>query len=70
MTPRQIGQVAHAHGINSPTLDQTMMDWLSANPNQAKIDQFILWWEGWFEALDQSLSAPNSDYTRKVAALH
>lgn len=70
MTPRDIGRLAHAQGINSPTLDQTMIDWLDANPGAAKIDQFILWWEGWFEALDQNLSTPLKNSSPKVAALH
>ncbi len=70
MTPKDIGKLAHQSGINSPTLDQSMMDWMSRNPDSSKIDQFILWWEGWFEALDENLNFRDVSFTSSVSALH
>lgn len=57
-TPKEFGKTAKASGINAPTLDEKFSLWLSKTEADKKRDYLVQWWEGWYEALDESLSMP------------
>jgi hypothetical protein len=63
IAPKYFGKLAKRNGINAPTLDDNLSRWLA----RAKIDQvkdhYVHWWEGWYEALDESLSRPSVTFT-------
>jgi len=56
-TAKEFGKNAKNNGINAPTLDEIFASWLLKMKASEKRDYFVQWWEGWYEALDESLSA-------------
>lgn len=57
MSPaKEFGKNARKNGINAPTLDDFFSKWLAKINAEGKKDYFVQWWEGWYEALDESLS--------------
>lgn len=60
ITPKEFGKTAKASGINAPTLDEKFSQWLLKVEAEQKRDCLGQWWEGWYEALDESLSMPTT----------
>ena len=56
ITPKQFGNTAKKSGINAPTLDEKFLQWLSKIEADKKLEHLVQWWEGWYEAHDESLS--------------
>lgn len=63
-TAKEFGKNAKNNGINAPTLDEIFANWLLKMKVSEKRDYFVQWWEGWYEALDESLSAPTKQCAR------
>jgi hypothetical protein len=57
-TPKEFGKMAKQNGINAPTLDENLARWLNRTGDEKTKDHYVQWWEGWYEALDESLSLP------------
>lgn len=66
VTPKEMGKIAKRNGINAPTLDENLSRWLARFETEKKIDHYVHWWEGWYEALDESLAFQNVSFTKKV----
>lgn len=66
ITPKQFGKTAKAAGINAPTIDTRFATWLLNSEADRKKDYLIQWWEGWYEALDESLSMPTTVFRSAV----
>ena len=66
VTPKEMGKIAKRNGINAPTLDENLSRWLTRFATEKKIDHYVHWWEGWYEALDESLAFQNVSFTKKV----
>jgi hypothetical protein len=62
ITAKEFGKNAKVKGINAPTLDENFLHWLTTIDAENKIDIFVQWWEGWYEALDEHLSFRNKKY--------
>ena len=56
ITPTELGRLAHAKGINAPTLDEAMIKWLENNQDRPKAECMVRWWAGWYEDLDKEIS--------------
>lgn len=63
-TPKEMGKAAKKNGINAPTLDDNLSSWLAQADEEKRIDHYVRWWEGWYEALDESLAFRNESFTR------
>lgn len=63
-TPKEMGKAAKKNGINAPTLDENLSRWLAQSDAEKRIDYYVHWWEGWYEALDESLTFRNESFTR------
>jgi len=64
-TAKEFGKNAKNNGINAPTLDEIFASWLLKMKVSEKRDYFVQWWEGWYEALDESLSASKRQCARR-----
>lgn len=62
-SPKEYGKIARQNGINAPTLDENLCQWLSHAGFDKKTEHYVQWWEGWYEALDESLAYPNVNFT-------
>lgn len=63
VTPKEFGKLAKKSGINAPTLDENLSRWLAKVKSEKTIEHYVQWWEGWYEALDESLSLSNVSFT-------
>jgi hypothetical protein len=63
-SPKEYGKIARKNGINAPTLDENLSQWLSRSGFDRKTEHYVEWWEGWYEALDESLAFQNVNFTR------
>lgn len=61
---KEFGKLARNCGINAPTLDENLSRWLVKTNTEKNIDHYVQWWEGWYEALDESLSFANVSFTK------
>jgi hypothetical protein len=68
MTPRELGKWAKLNGINAPTLDRGLDCWLKGKDSTTIQQHYIAWWDGWYEALDESLSFQQESFTRQLSA--
>jgi hypothetical protein len=66
-TAREFGKIAKKNEINAPTLDEKFLHWLVTIGPEKKIDNFVQWWEGWYEALDESLSLQTGKFSKHIA---
>jgi len=64
-TAKDFGKNAKNNGINAPTLDEFFAHWLQKMNVSEKRDYFVQWWEGWYEALDESLSTQPRKYAQR-----
>jgi hypothetical protein len=55
-TPRELGKLAHLHGINAPTLDEALSQWINDNQGTPKAECMAGWWGGWYEGLDEKIN--------------
>lgn len=62
-SPKEYGKIARQNGINAPTLDENLSLWLLRSGFNAKTEHYVQWWEGWYEALDESLAYQNVNFT-------
>lgn len=69
ITPKEMGKIAKHYGINAPTLDENLSRWLARFDVEKKIDHYVQWWEGWYEALDESLALKNVSFTKRTHTL-
>jgi hypothetical protein len=53
---KEFGKNAKNNGVNAPKLDEFFVAWLQKMKVSENRDYFVQWWEGWYEALDESLS--------------
>lgn len=67
MKVRLLGKNAYKNGINSPTLDFTLSNWLKNNPKRSQTDQYLQWWEGWFDGLNENLGNSRANLTSEHA---
>lgn len=65
-SPKEMGKIAQTNGINAPTLDENLARWIARFDPERKIDHYVRWWEGWYEALDESLAFKNVSFTKNV----
>jgi hypothetical protein len=63
ITPKDFGKLAKRNGINAPTLDEDLSHWLARTKAERVKDYYVQWWEGWYEALDESLSRAPVTFT-------
>lgn len=64
VTAKEFGKIAKRSGINAPTLDEQFSHWLVKMNAEKTRDYMVQWWEGWYEALDESFSYPNAHRKR------
>lgn len=69
ITPKEFGKIAKRNGINAPTLDENLSRWLANINADTTIDHYVQWWEGWYEALDESLAGGSVKFTRISSSL-
>ena len=62
ITAKEFGKTAKRNEINAPTLDVNFLNWLTTLSTEKKIDNFVQWWEGWYEALNESLSLQSGKF--------
>lgn len=63
-TAKEFGKNAKQNEINAPTLDEKFLQWLATINSEKKIDNLVQWWEGWYEALDESLLLQSGRFTK------
>lgn len=63
-TAKEFGKNAKQNKINAPTLDEKFLNWLVTISPETKIDSLVQWWEGWYEALDESLALQSGKFTK------
>lgn len=68
--PREFGKIAKRNGINAPTLDENLSRWLTRINAEKNIDHYVQWWEGWYEAQDESIALQNVNLTRKTTPVY
>lgn len=56
INPKQYGKSAKKSGINAPTLDEKFSIYLAKLEADKKLEYLTQWWEGWYEALHESIS--------------
>ncbi len=64
ITAKEFGKTAKRNEINAPTLDVNFLNWLTTTSTENKIDNFVQWWEGWYEALDEILSLQRGKFIK------
>ena len=73
-TAKEFGRSAKINKINAPSLDENFLNWLLSINTQNKVDNFVHWWEGWYEALDETIVFQSDIFpthqTAKTAAAH
>jgi hypothetical protein len=68
MTPKELGKWAKIVGINAPSLDAEFSCWIKNATNEERKQYLIEWWDGWYEALDESISFQQAAYKKRSAA--
>lgn len=61
---KEFGKMARNCGINAPTLDENLSRWFVNTNTEKNIEHYVQWWEGWYEALDESLAFTNVNFTK------
>lgn len=68
MTPKELGKWAKTVGINAPSLDAGFSCWIKNASSEERKQYLIEWWDGWYEALDESISFQQNHYANRSAA--
>jgi hypothetical protein len=68
MTPKELGKWANIVGINAPSLDAGFSCWIKNATSEERKQYLIEWWDGWYEALDESISFQQVAYKKRSAA--
>ncbi len=68
MTPKELGKWAKTVGINAPSLDAGFSCWIKNATAEERKKHLIEWWDGWYEALDESISFQQNVYGNRSAA--
>lgn len=68
MSPRDLGKWAKLTGINAPSLDSAFYCWIKNATEEQRTRYCREWWEGWFDAVDESLSFRNDRFTKVSAS--
>ncbi|HEY6529866.1 MAG TPA: hypothetical protein VIZ65_14330 [Cellvibrionaceae bacterium] len=67
-TAKEFGKSAKINKINAPSLDENFLNWLLSINTKNKVDNFVHWWEGWYEALDETIVFQGDVYAERQAA--
>ncbi len=68
MTPKELGKWAKIVGINAPSLDAGFSCWIKNATSEERKQYLIEWWDGWYDALDESISVQQGAYKKRSAA--
>lgn len=62
-TAKDYGKSAQKSRINAPTLDENLLRWLTISGFEKHTEHYIEWWEGWYEALNESFAVNDVNFT-------